>query len=79
LDKFLLLEKAITEKKGVAVEVLPVHGSDHWPIALEWDHIWKQGPTPFIYEKLWLEHQDFLPNLECWRKEKPNIFDTKMF
>jgi hypothetical protein len=25
-----------------------------------------------------LEHQDFLPNLECWWKENPNIFNKNV-
>jgi hypothetical protein len=30
-------------------------------------------------EKFWMEHHVFLPNIESWWGEPPNLYRTKMF
>jgi hypothetical protein len=79
LDRFLLSEVGFQSKHGLSARVLPYHGSDHWPISLEWTQVWKQGPMPFRCEKLCLNHPNFLKNLALWWKFLKDIHGTKMY
>jgi hypothetical protein len=61
------------------MKVLPFYGSDHWPICLTWEENLAPHPKPFCFEKFWMDHQDFMQNIETWWVENPNLYGTKMY
>ena len=50
LDRFLVLETIIHDTGEIMAEVLPVAGSDHWPISLRWDWTCSTLRKPFRFE-----------------------------
>lgn len=78
LDRFLVLEQIMRRDVYIEATILPVVGSDHWPIKLEIDL--KQGPKriPFVFEAFWLRNSQFLPKLEEWWTESRQNGRSKM-
>ena len=54
LDRFLISEQIMMKDVYIEAMILPIVGSDHWPIKLEIDL--KQSPKrrPFRFESFWL-------------------------
>ena len=61
------------------VVVLPVVGSDQWPIILEWENVGINPHRPFRFEKLWILHPEFHEKLKEWWDSFPPIRGTRMY
>ena len=79
LDRFLVSENIMHSIGDLVADVLPVVGSDHWPIRLSWD--WSCSPMgkPFCFEKFWMEHKDFKDLVSQWWQELVPPPGTIMF
>ena len=66
LDRFLVSENVMHSTGEIIAVVLPMNGSDHWPISLSWD--WTSSPRgkPFRFESFWMEHKDFKNLVGQW-------------
>lgn len=66
LDRFLISEHIIGLDIFYEASILPIIGSDHWPIKLE---IALNNPIkkrPFWFESFWLRAPDFLDKVRSW-------------
>ena len=57
--------------KDVFIEatILPVTGSDNWPIKMEIDLKQKPNNKPFRLEAFWLRNEGLIEKLEEWWKK----------
>ena len=54
LDRFLVSESIMMNGGELKVSVLPLAGSDHWPIKLEWENVGPNLCRHFHFENFWL-------------------------
>ena len=59
LDQFLLSDNAIHLGGDLSASILPLAGSDHWPISLQWQSIGTYLKILFKFEAFWLTHPSF--------------------
>lgn len=59
LDRFLISDNAVHIGGEFIASILPYSGSDHWPIALNWNRPGKSTKRPFRFEAFWLTHPEF--------------------
>jgi len=59
LDKFLLSNNAIHLGGDLSASILPLSGSDRWPISLQWKRLGNNTQRPFHFEAFWMMHPDF--------------------
>eukprot|EP00253_Pinus_taeda_P018446 PITA_18446 len=79
LDRFLISENIILDGITVKSDILPTGGSDHWPISLTVAVQSTPRNKPFRFEKLWLDHPNFLELVEKWWSEPLEGNGSKMF
>jgi len=59
LDRFLISDNAIHLGGDISAAILAHTGSDHWPIALQWQKPGDLTKRPFRFEGFWLSHPAF--------------------
>eukprot|EP00253_Pinus_taeda_P028234 PITA_28234 len=59
LDRFLLSDNAVHLGGDISSVILAHPGSDHSPIALQWQRPGSTIKRPFIFESFWLTHPNF--------------------
>eukprot|EP00253_Pinus_taeda_P002560 PITA_02560 len=59
LDRFLISDNAVHTGGDFTSEILAHSGSDHWPIALQWQRPGDTTRRPFRFEAFWLTHPAF--------------------
>eukprot|EP00253_Pinus_taeda_P028735 PITA_28735 len=59
LDRFLISDNAVHMGGDFTTEILAHSGSDHWPIALQWQRPGDTTRRPFCFEAFWLTHPAF--------------------
>lgn len=59
LDRFLISDNAVHLGGEFTASILPVSGSDHWPIELQWNRPGNTSKRPFHFEEFWFTHPDF--------------------
>jgi len=59
LDRFLISNNAIHLGGDLLASILPLSGSDHWPIMLHWQRLGDNVRRPFRFEAFWLNHPNF--------------------
>eukprot|EP00253_Pinus_taeda_P029073 PITA_29073 len=59
LDRFLISDNAVHLGGDFTAEILAHTGSDHWPIALQWQRPGVHTRRPFHFEAFWLTHPAF--------------------
>eukprot|EP00253_Pinus_taeda_P011878 PITA_11878 len=79
LDRFFISENIILDGITVESDILPTGGSDHWPISLTVAVQSTPRYKPFRFEKLWLDHPNFLELVEKWWSEPLEGNVSKMF
>lgn len=79
LDQFLLSDNVIHIGGDFSSSILPLSGSDHWPISLQWSRPRNKIRGPFHFEAFWMSHTEFqkLINSE-WKNFTPPP-GSKMF
>ena len=59
LDRFLISNNATHLGGEFTTSILPISGSDHWPIELQWNRPGSNIRRPFRFEEFWLTHPGF--------------------
>ena len=59
LDKFLLSDNFVHLGGDISTSILPLAGSVHWPISLQWKNPRNSNRKPFKFEAFWLTHLEF--------------------
>lgn len=59
LDRFLISDNAIHLGGDLTASILPLSGSDHWPISIQWLRPGNSSRRPFRFEGFWLSHPAF--------------------
>lgn len=59
LDRFLISDNAVHLGGDISAAILAHTGSDHWPIALQWQRLGDLTKRPFRFEGFWLSHPTF--------------------
>lgn len=78
LDIFLISDNATHLGGEFIASILPVSGSDHWTIALNWNRPSNSIRRPFRFEAFWLSHPEFNEFVRItWLKFNPSD-GTKM-
>jgi len=74
LDRFLISDNAIHLGGDLSVSILPLTGSYHYPISLQWSRLGNATRRSFHFEAFWMTHPDFvnLVNLELINFSSPN-------
>ena len=79
LDRFLISDNAIHMGGDIIASILPIIGSDHWPIALQWQRPNQHLKQPFRFEAFWLDHPSFKDMVHTsWKSFTPPK-GSKMF
>eukprot|EP00253_Pinus_taeda_P002690 PITA_02690 len=79
VDKFFLSDNAIHLGGDLSASMLPLTGSDHWPITLQWTRPGNTSRRPFHFEAFWLTHPDFNNFInKVWKSFIP-LEGSKMF
>ena len=79
LDRFLVSESILHDTGEIMTKVLPVAGSDHWPICLHWDWTCSTLRKPFRFEQFWIEHKDFKDLVQQWWQDLVPPSGTAMY
>lgn len=78
LHRFLISDNATHLGGEFIASILPVSGSDHWPIAIQWNCPDNSIRCPFRFEAFWLTHLNFNEFVRStWLKFNPSS-GTKM-
>ncbi|XP_059065753.1 uncharacterized protein LOC131857344 [Cryptomeria japonica] len=77
LDRFFIFGGLSNFNNTMEAEILPISGSDHYPIQLE--ILVEQGPKncPFKFEQMWYKDENILLLEKCWKEEV--VSGSKMF
>lgn len=83
LDQFLISQNWKLLDFTIQSEILPLLGSDHFPIQLQVSFnkdkgMHKHKPS-FKFESMWLRHPQILPLLKFWWLNSPLEGGTRMF
>jgi len=63
LDRFLMSESILLQNMDVEANILPIGGSDHWPVQIHFTNLDKPQNRPFRFEAFWTEHPSFMQNI----------------
>lgn len=66
LDRFLMSESILWQNIDVEAKILPIGGSDHWPVQIHFTNLDKAQNRPFRFEAFWTEHPSFMQNIQNW-------------
>lgn len=78
LDRFLISDNAIHTGGEFLAHIVPFSGSDHWPVALQWNRPGTSINRPFRFEAFWLSHPEFKEFIQTtWQTCNP-MAPTKM-
>ena len=59
--------------------ILPIAGSDHWPINIRFEMQATTHAKPFKFEKNWLSHPDIANNIKTWWREASDTEGSLMY
>jgi len=78
LDRFLISEQIMMKDVFIEATILPVAGSDHWPIKMEIDIKQRPSNKPFRFEAFWIRNEGLVEKLEEWWKTSVQSGRNKM-
>lgn len=78
LDRFLISEQIMMKDVFIEATILPVTGSDHWPIKMEIDLKQRPPNKPFRFEAFWLRNEGLVEKLEEWWRKSDQRGRNKM-
>ena len=59
--------------------ILPIGGSDHWPVQVHFTNLDKPQNRPFRFEAFWTEHPSFMENIQNWWNQTTIRSDNIMY
>ena len=66
LDRFLVKGDLDFNNLNISASILPITGSDHFPVRLDIEEPHKPVRNSFKCEKMWFLDQNFLANIKLW-------------
>ena len=66
LDRFMMKGELDTINLDIQSSILPIAGSDHFPVIFEFIESLKPARNPFKCEKMWFLDPNFLNNIKLW-------------
>ena len=66
LDRFMIKGDLDAKNMNFHSSILPIAGSDHFPVRFEFSEPQKPARNPFKCEKMWFLDADFLNNIKEW-------------
>lgn len=66
LDRYLPSENIMQGHWHIENRILPIVGSDHWPISINISFPTDKEAKPFRFEKFWLTHANFTTKIKDW-------------
>jgi len=72
LHKVFHSENGVHLGGDLSTSILPLSGSDHWPISLQWKRPRNNTQRPFPFETFWLMHPDLCDMVQSnWKIFSP--------
>ena len=65
LDRYLVQDTLMMNKKIIITKILPMLTSDHKPVQLILDDEEDLGPIPFCFSPLWIEREGFMDTVKA--------------
>ena len=78
LDRFFIIGNLASYNKDFQSYILPLAGSDHFPVCLEISEPSKPPRNPFKCEKMWFHDPSFMELVKSWWTQA-NFVGSKMF
>ena len=79
LDRFLISESMMLQNLDMEANILPIGGSDHWPVQLHFTNMIKPQNRPFRFERFWIDHPTFMQNIQSWWTQTSVKSDNIMY
>ena len=79
LERFMISKELMLLDKEITADILPIGGSDHWPIQMEIKGIGTPRNKLFRFENIWLSHLDLINNIGNWWAENLQIQGSSMY
>eukprot|EP00253_Pinus_taeda_P031168 PITA_31168 len=79
LDRFLISKSIVLQNLDMEATILPIGGSNHWPIQLHFTNMNKPQNRPFRFESFWIDHPTFMQNIESWWTQTSVKSDNIMY
>jgi len=79
LDRFLMSESILLHNLDMEASILPIGGSDHWPVKIHFTNLDKPQNRPFRFEAFWTEHPSFMQNIQKWWTQTTIRSDNIMY
>lgn len=79
LDRFLISESIMLQNLDMEANILPIGGSDHWPVQLHFTNMNKPQNRPFRFESFWIDHPTFMQNIQSWWTQTSVKSDNIMY
>eukprot|EP00253_Pinus_taeda_P035054 PITA_35054 len=59
--------------------ILPIGGSDHWPVQMHFTNMNKPQNRAFRFESFWIDHPTFMQNIQSWWTQTSVKSDNIMY
>ena len=79
LDRFLMSESILLQNIDMEASILPIRGSDHWPVQIHFTNLDKPPNRQFRFEAFWTEHPSFMQNIQRWWTQATIRSDNIMY
>lgn len=79
LDRFLISESIMLQNLEMEANILPIGGSDHWPVQMHFTNMDKPQNKPFKFEGFWIDHPTFMQNIQSWWTQTTIESDNIMY
>ena len=79
LDRFLMSESILLQNIDMEANILPIRGSDHWPVQIHFTNLDKPHNRQFRFEAFWTEHPSFMQNIQRWWTQATIRSDNIMY
>jgi len=79
LDQFLLSDNEIHLGGDFTTSILPIIGSNHWPIKLQWQRPGNTTHRPLHFKAFYMLHPDFNNLIQAIWKNSRSLDGTKMY
>lgn len=79
LDRFLISESIMLHSLYMEGNILPIRGSNHWPVQLHFTNMIKPQNRPFRFKRFWIDHTTFMQNIQSWWTQTSVKSDNIMY
>ena len=72
-------ESILLQIIDMEANILPIGGSDHWPVQIHFTNLDKPQNRQFRFEAFWTEHPSFMQNIQRWWTQATIRSDNIMY